>query len=379
MSERLFGDVVKYSVGRVCPQWSVDINDGLLYANDPTTLGEGASQMTFSLIHLKNDDGLLTGESLLACQGSIAPCVDDEWGYSFRDVVDKIPFIQPWEKDPLREMMTSIQYAEEVDIADEVGIYSLGEEGQLGFEPEGELRVRQSLVINATVYRDCVFSLDASDLYGVSTGDEEPKENETCCALIWHPSDLLLAESLKEADQYFADFDHSLAQHLEIIKIWQSTNPPALARTWSFILENLAKDDYIWHHTSAARIARNIVHDEGLFWRLVEDAKILCLSEQSKISFRAIAIAQLLDDYPDRSPELIVELLDKAIEHLEPQAFDDIESILSFVLNSEIGGCLGALQYAEQVLERILSRITEAKKRTSFKRKGEKFLDSYRT
>ncbi len=191
-----------------------------------------------------------------------------------------------------------------------------------------------------------------------------------------------LASVLKEADQYFADFDHSLSQHLEIINTWRSTNPPALARIWSFILENLAKDDYIWHHTNAARIARNIVHDEALFWRLVEDAKSLYLSEEGNtglISFRAIAIAQLLDEYPDRSRELIVELLDKAIEYMEPQSFDDIESILTFVLNSEIGECLGALEYAEQVLERILSKMTYKEKKTAFKRKGEKLLDSYRT
>lgn len=270
-TNQIYCNLVLFSIGRISDKWSLDINDGLVYANDPSTLGISESTV-FTLIFKKDEDGEFTGDKILLIDGETHDFSANQEDYQ-KYLVDKIKNIKPWEKEIISNFIFESEYGSDFYLDAEQGKISIGEGGEIRIEELEKNKAAGSLVFNATFYQECIGKIEEAAPYGFDWGDCEPDDSSELCAIVWSPSSEIIEKSLNEAKDYRNKFNNSLNLYLNIIETWQSIETEGLAKAWQTILAELPKDFYIWSHTRAARFALDMLGDQELYRKLINDAK----------------------------------------------------------------------------------------------------------
>lgn len=372
--KEVFGDFVVFSVGRIAKDWTGAINDGLVYASDATTLGDG-EVVTFTLAIKKDEDGMRQAEMLLLLEGRAqALNMGEEFS---RKIVEGINLLKPWEVEAFESFISGAACEEGYSLEDEKGKISVGEGGEIRLEGPEESQAAGSLVVNANLYRDCLGKIDLSLPYGFDWGDSEPEESEELCAVIWSPSPALVGRQIDEAEEYRTKFRNSLNLYKSIIERWQSIETEELAKVWSILIDGLPLDGYIWNHTNVARLARDILGDKSLYRRIIDDAKKMADSGMVDYVTMAICIGGELSDELDQNREEIRSLMEMAVDKASVASEDDICRLIEATA-SEHGGCrLGDVEFAKNAIARVLSRVEDSKLKAKIKRHAEKTLKNY--
>lgn len=373
--DSFFGDVVILSIGRISKNWSLDANDGLVYANDASTLGADAHFTKITMVCIKDDDGELTDEIVILTEGrreEFTPENDDVDSH----IASSIRFIKPWEKKDIARLIGAAKTGSRYRLSYQNSEHNVGEGGELRIDSADKDRAVDSLVVNITCYRD-VSSIFAPDLpNAVDLSGFEPEDSEEFCGILWHPTSSELKDEIAEADDYFKEYDNSLAEHINFLEKWKTLELPEVAAAWQFVLDNLDKDEDVAQHMSAATFALTVAANEKLFRELVDSAIRMSRAnpENSVLGFSAICNTLASVGQVAHRDE-IYRLMEEAVGCARVDSDSDICLIINTMCGLYQGTRFGDKDFGVKAIESVTSRITDSKVRTKIKKSAQQALD----
>ena len=376
--EIINADFIIFSIGRVSESWTSETNDNLVFANNPSTLGQDAKVSFITVINKKDEEGELTGEAIAIVDGEIInhSIVDEDDNASLEvKIIERMKFLNGWEKEDVKNLICESQDGSDYYFKNKNSKYNVGEGGEIKIEDSEVKLAPKSLVVNITIYRDASCTLNNSSIYGIDFLDNEPEEDQEFCGVFWHPSGDELQGKLTEAEKYCQNYDGSLSLYLNLINEWNSVDVEGLAEAWNTVLANLAKDDSIQNHMNAARIASHIASDNNLFRKIIEDA-IKIFESKPDYVYNCTSICEALSEAdPVQHRDEIYRIMNEAVVRANVENENDLCRIVESIGAKYSGTRFGDKEFALKAINDVTSRISDSKLKAKIKKKADKTLN----
>lgn len=378
-TETLNADFIIFSIGRMAENWTSEINDNLVFANDPATLGQDAKVSFITVINKKDEDGELTGETIAIVDGEIINHTadeDDNISPSLEiKIIERIKFLNGWEKDDIKNLISESKNGSDYYLQNKNSRFNVGKGGEIRIDDNDVKFAPKSLVANITSYRDANCTLNKNSIYGIDFLDSEPEEDQEFCGIFWYPSSDELRGKLTKAGEYYQKFDGSLNLYLNFINEWNSVDVEELAEAWNTILINLAKDDSMQNHMGAARIAFNVVNNNNLFRKIIDDA-IRIFESKPDYTYNCTSICEALaeaDSAQNRNE--IYRIMNEAVVRANVENEHDLCRIVESIGAEYSGTRFNDKKFALKAINDVTSRIFDSKLKAKIKKKAEKTLN----
>jgi len=365
-------NVYLITMGRISDNWSVATNDGVVHADDPSTLGEGTNKVTritrIDYLGEHSDKG-----RDLIIDGKITHFEDpliNPGKVSAKTLTD----IKPWELDGVARIIEVFEANYRLDR--ERWTFSVGNCGEVRIDDS--TRGPQSLVVHVAPFLEVVCTIDLAADYGVAIAGHEGSDDLEFGGVCWAPIESQLDGRLAEAAEYANNFSGSVGLYLSLVDDWRSLDVPSIKKAWQSAVAGLGKDSYFANHTFAARIAWSILGDKDLAHALLKDT--LRYAEEGRLKYvpAVMAVVSSLADPgfapKDENREDIYRLLNEAVKRANTSDEDDLIEIVRTIGGKYGGAHYGDKVFAQFAIDTISGTIGDSKLRSKVRKKAEKLL-----
>lgn len=376
--DTVFGSVALITLGHVAKSWNAAETDGLVTACDTTYL-EGNKDIKIGVIYHRNTEDELTGDVTF---------IFNEVRSTFkllhiRGEVEKIPDLNQAEKSALAEVIKLAAETSKISLESGVGEDSCGEGGEVRVSDNYHEFTPGAFVLSVSFYDLFDVSFDSPNGYGLNTKEEEALEYEDYGCVIFVPDSKTIEAELKDALDYLEEgLGTSLL--IQLLKKYRSTEGSELSFAWQKILDSLATESYAPSLVYAARIAKDIIGDETLWRKLLDQA--VALSESGVIKDHYFGIVQVASEFASSgvgTKEEIYALLDTIPSRLSLEDPNEICHVIENIACENrgcrmIGESVFDVEYARNMSEAHLARIEDKKMKAKFKKQIEKAFSGSR-
>lgn len=363
-------NVYIFSVSRVSEKWNLEINDGIICANDGGHSLGANSIHSFTRVEVFEDDELTQNFFVIPGSDEI---IEIEGPVEGHHVAKLVPFAKPWEKNDLGEILaTEEECTPYVDGSAWASMSGEGDELR-DIAPE---QVRGGLVINLTPYYRVPCEINNGNVEILSG---EPNEECVFVGLRYPVKEDEVAVELQEALEYMEEYDGSPSLLVQLLEKYKSIELKPLEKAWDALLKALPKSNYSPDHIGAARIADEMLDDKIIGAKIIEDA--VSLVDSGFISPPAVALADIAS-YAISKKGMSTDDKNKWIELLKTAGAKSANSHIdeiAHVFRSATGlyEVMGddAEALARQIVDKFVSEISDAKSKTKITKALNKELD----
>ena len=218
-----------FTLGRLSPDWGIAINDGLVTGSDSSTWGKEAPLETrIARLDVLDDDGYAI-KQVIVFEGNVYDYGDLECDepedlnhdMSFQKLLDSLKTVMPWE---LKDVGNALVIQDDADYCfdNENVEWGLGEGGELNLSDEEAFR--GALILSVLPYYSVSCEIVPGERYGVVIPQSGASDEHEFCGVICSPAKEALDKELQEADEYFNDYENSIALYADMVEKWKSLN-----------------------------------------------------------------------------------------------------------------------------------------------------------
>ena len=368
---KIFGKIALYSIGSISNEWASSDDSSVLSALDGVSVSD-RNLYKFAIAILLDIEGNKTGETSIIT-GNICETVETS-SLVFK-LKEYLPNLTQCQRVIVGQVFESglDEDGGFLTVDPNSGICSNSEGGRLKIKNDRVVRVPGSSLICVSRYTACEVKLDPTSPYGVNMGDNEPDENKHYSALFFSPDASQLDSEYKSAVDYLENLK-SINLLINMLVKYRTTDPSKLASVWDLISKNYQTDKYAPNYIKFARMAKFIFSDECLYNSII---KCLFSNVESGIISYWFAVDNIAAEYIRSSYKKtadVVAMMEAAIPRLNVDSSDELEDFISKVASVSRGYKIGNMKLAEKAIDVTISRITDSKDKTKFKKKGQKAL-----
>jgi hypothetical protein len=363
-------NVYIFSVSRVSEKWNLEINDGIICANDGGHSLGANSIHSFTRVEVFEDDELTQNFFVIPGSDEI---IEIEGPVEGHHVAKLVPFAKPWEKNDLGEILaTEEECTPYVDGSAWASMSGEGDELR-DIAPE---QVRGGLVINLTPYSRVPCEINNGNVEILSG---EPNEECVFVGLRYPVKEDEVAAELQEALEYMEEYDGSPSLLVQLLEKYKSTELKPLKEAWDALLKALSSTTYWPDHIGAARLADEALDDKNLGTKIIENA--ISQVDSGTMSPPAVAMADIASyaisrkEISEADKNTWIDLLKSAGQKSANSNIDEIAHVYRSAtgLYEVLGD--SSEELAHEIVNKFVSEILDAKAKAKIIKALNKELD----